>query len=94
MLHLAVHTSSVRPSIGLFCVSHCNINGGNRTVGMKEGRKEREGNNDWIVSGVLLPPFPATAEGGEGGREGERRGREAVEAVVDAVQNFRDRING
>ena len=49
--------------VGLFCVSHCNIDGGNITVGMKQPSKEGEGNNDWIVSGVLRPPFPAT-EGG------------------------------
>ena len=36
---------------------------------MKQPSKEGEGNNDWIVSGVLRPPFPAT-EGGSGKARG------------------------
>ena len=69
--------TQIHPSIhfvGLFCVSHGNIDGGNITVGMKEEREEREereGNNDWIVSGVLLPPFPA----------GRHRGRWQMQAI-------------
>ena len=65
VLHLAVDTARLHPSSAFFCVSHCNIDGGNITVGMKQPSKEGEGNNDWIVSGVLRPPFPAT-EGGSG----------------------------
>ena len=69
VLHLAVHTARLHRSSAFFCVSHCNIDGGNITVGMKQPSKEGEGNNDWIVSGVLRPPFPAT-EGGSGKARG------------------------
>ena len=85
MLHLAVHTHTIHDPLAFFCVSHCNIDGGNITVGMKE-RREGEGNNDWIVSGVLLPPFPAT----EGGKE-ERQSRQFKTSETESMD---ERMNG